>query len=129
MDLQLRVKDTGLLEGYTLYFNGTLADEVGTDDMRPYTIEKPAGTIALVIHFNGDEGGMSGIFDMGNGGDTLQRQSGPRHSYLIVNADTATEALKGRIDSLKAVASSLRISADAGSKALAARSKSVVNNV
>jgi hypothetical protein len=84
--LQLRVKDVGSFDGFAVYVNGHLIDEIGDQDTHRYDIGRPTAPMAVVVHFGGNDGGTSVVVDITNPMHKIpyEKQTGTRHSYLIV---------------------------------------------
>lgn len=84
--LQLRVKDVGSFDGFAVFVNGHLIDEIADQDMHAYEIDRPSAPMAVVVHFGGNDGGTSVIVDITDPLHKIphEKQTGLRHSYLIV---------------------------------------------
>lgn len=83
--LELWVRDTGQFEGYAVFLNGTLVQQVGDQLTNKFPIGQPSALTPIVIHFGGADGGISAIVDVSNPPSQvkLEAQSGLKHSYLI----------------------------------------------
>jgi hypothetical protein len=87
MKLQLWVWDTGDLEGFSVYLNGELLDDSDAPDLA-YDIDRPEkdSSSAIVVHFNGIDGGATKVVDVSNDAKpkTVEHQNdGLKHSYLV----------------------------------------------
>jgi len=84
-NFELRVKDTGALDQFDVFVNGTLRSHVSDGEVHQYPIEQPTGTIAIAVHFEGTDGGKSAIVDVTDSGNpsVVSSQDGLIHSYIL----------------------------------------------
>jgi hypothetical protein len=82
---ELHVKDTGTLDQFDVFVNDTLRSHVANGELNTYEIEHPATTIAIVVQFEGVDGGRSAIVDVTDTANpkVVTSQSGLNHSYLL----------------------------------------------
>jgi hypothetical protein len=86
--LELWVKDTGILEGFTAYVGTLRVDEVSDGQTHAFPIARPESLLNLVVQFGGQSGGHTAIVDNQGPGQrkVLARQEGLSHAYEIVSA-------------------------------------------
>ncbi len=82
---KLLVKDTGTLDQFDVFVNGTLRSHVSSGNLQSWPIERPTDVIAIAVHFEGTDGGISAIVNATDptNPSVLERQVGLKHSYLL----------------------------------------------
>lgn len=86
---QLWVRDSGEFDGFAIYVNQTLVRQVGDQLTHKYPIVPPVpggpSPLPIVIHFGGNDGGVSAIVDVTvpNDEQVIEKQLGLKHSYLV----------------------------------------------
>jgi hypothetical protein len=87
--LELWVVDTGALDTIAIYLNGSLIDYIGDQTTKKSAIQRPptGKSIAIAVHFGGNDGGYSAIVDTTGGQSKNIQKLGPadglRHSFIL----------------------------------------------
>lgn len=85
--LELWVRDTGTLEGFTVYLDGKKVKDVFTDKIRKFPLTRPKdGAFSVIaLKFGGADGGTSAIVDVTKPDepDVLAQQKGLSHVYEV----------------------------------------------
>jgi hypothetical protein len=79
--LELRVLDSGIAEGFTVFVDDVEVEHVD-EHARRYAIPRPEGTIRIVVQFGGRDGGTSAIFNATTE-NVIALERGFRHEYEI----------------------------------------------
>lgn len=83
---QLWIRDTGKLDTVAVFVNGELSSFIANQSTNKFPIDRPATTVAVVVHFGGADSGHSAIVDV-TSGETGLAQLGPsdgtHHSYIL----------------------------------------------
>ncbi|MEY4547131.1 MAG: hypothetical protein RL685_3326 [Pseudomonadota bacterium] len=85
---ELWVRDTGDLDSFAVFLNGQLAERVSDQrKTHKFKIDRPQGSCAVVVHFGGNDSGITAVVDVTNdrerGLAKQTPQDGFRHSYLL----------------------------------------------
>jgi hypothetical protein len=85
---ELWVFDSGELDTFGVFLNGQLVKRVrDTKKTHKFTIARPVSHCAVVVHFGGNDSGVSAIFDVTDGREVGLEQQTPkdgfRHSYIL----------------------------------------------
>jgi hypothetical protein len=87
--LELWVIDSGSLDTLAVFLNGRMIDYIADRKTHAFPIERPptGTTIAIAVHFGGNDGGFSAIMDASEGEPKTVEQLGPRdgfrHSFML----------------------------------------------
>lgn len=87
--LELWVIDSGSLDTLGIFLNGRLIDFIADHQTHKSPIDRPpTGTsIAIAVHFGGNDGGFSAIVDAGKNPvenvEKLGPRDGFRHSFIL----------------------------------------------
>lgn len=83
--LELWTRDEGILEGYTIYVNGTRFKDVGDGGLKQFPINRPPAVMVIAALFGGKDGGHTAIVDVTDPSNrvVLERKTGLDHVYEI----------------------------------------------
>jgi hypothetical protein len=82
--LELWVWDSGELEGFAVFLNGTKVDEQLIPKIK-FPIAQPQPKVDIVVEFGGVDGGATKVVDVASGNKVLGfLDSGNTHSYTVV---------------------------------------------
>jgi hypothetical protein len=91
--LELWVRDVGAFDGIAIYLNGKLIERIGDQQTVKFAIERPPGPTEIIVHFGGNDGGISAVVDVTDIDQqrALGKQTqgdGLRHAYRVVPTES-----------------------------------------
>lgn len=86
MHLELWVQDRGVIEGYSIFINNQVIDDVSDGKVHIEAFPPPIAAMVIAVRFSGVDGGTSAIVDNQGPGarKIVAKQEGIGHVYEIV---------------------------------------------